>query len=50
MNAVGKLSEVKDLLVRPLSQKLLTDTLPIREEWVMFECAVLFLLFFQSEH
>jgi len=36
MNAVGKLSEVKDLLVRPLSQKLLTDTLPIREEWVMF--------------
>jgi len=35
MNAVGKLSEVKDLLVRPLSQKLLTDTLPIREEWVI---------------
>jgi len=34
MNAVGKLSEVKDLLVRPLSQKLLTDTLPIREGWV----------------
>ncbi|MCF7920777.1 MAG: tRNA (5-methylaminomethyl-2-thiouridylate)-methyltransferase [Candidatus Cloacimonetes bacterium] len=34
MNAVGKLSEVKDLLVRPLSQKLLADTLPIREGWV----------------
>ena len=37
MNAVGKLSEVKDLLVRPLSQKLLTDTLPIRESWVKKE-------------
>lgn len=34
MNSVGKLSEVKDLLVRPLSQKLLADTLPIREGWV----------------
>lgn len=34
LNAVGKLSEVKDLLVRPLSQKLLTDTKPIREGWV----------------
>ncbi|MDO9578928.1 MAG: tRNA (5-methylaminomethyl-2-thiouridylate)-methyltransferase [Candidatus Cloacimonadales bacterium] len=34
LNAVGKLSEVKDLLVRPLSQKLITDTLPIREGWV----------------
>ncbi|HPR18793.1 MAG TPA: hypothetical protein PLD62_11165 [Candidatus Cloacimonadota bacterium] len=34
LNAVGKLSEVKDLLVRPLSQKLLADTLPIREGWV----------------
>jgi tRNA-uridine 2-sulfurtransferase len=37
MNAVGKLSEVKDLLVRPLSQKLLADTLPIREGWVKKE-------------
>ncbi|MCK5052019.1 MAG: tRNA (5-methylaminomethyl-2-thiouridylate)-methyltransferase [Candidatus Cloacimonetes bacterium] len=34
LNAVGKLSEIKDLLIRPLSQKLLTDTLPIREGWV----------------
>lgn len=34
LNAVGKLSEVKDLLVRPLSQKLLSDTKPIREGWV----------------
>lgn len=34
LNAVGKLSEVKDLLVRPLSQKLLRDTKPIRENWV----------------
>lgn len=34
LNAVGKLSEVKDLLVRPLSQKLLTDTKPVREGWV----------------
>ena len=37
LNAVGKLSSVKDLLVRPLSQKLLTDTLPIREGWVKKE-------------
>lgn len=37
LNAVGKLSQVKDLLVRPLSQKLLTDTLPIREGWVKKE-------------
>lgn len=35
LNAVGKLSEIKDLLVRPLSQKLLSDTLPIREGWVI---------------
>ena len=34
LNAVGKLSEIKDLLIRPLSQKLLADTLPIREGWV----------------
>lgn len=34
MNAVAKLSNVKDLLIRPLSQKLLRDTLPIREGWV----------------
>jgi tRNA U34 2-thiouridine synthase MnmA/TrmU len=37
LNAVGKLSKVKDLLVRPLSQKLLTDTLPICEGWVKKE-------------
>jgi len=35
LNAVGKLSEIKDLLIRPLSQKLLNDTLPIREGWVI---------------
>jgi tRNA U34 2-thiouridine synthase MnmA/TrmU len=35
MNAVGKLSEIKDLLVRPLSQKLISDTLPIRNGWVL---------------
>ena len=35
LNAVGKLSEIKDLLIRPLSQKLLADTLPIRERWVI---------------
>ncbi len=35
LNAVGKLSEIKDLLIRPLSQKLLSDTLPIREGWVI---------------
>lgn len=34
LNLVGKLSECKDLIVRPLSQKLLSDTLPIRENWV----------------
>jgi len=34
MNQVGKLSGYKDLLVRPLSQMLLDDTLPIREAWV----------------
>jgi tRNA-uridine 2-sulfurtransferase len=34
INAVSKLSGVKDLLVRPLCQKYLTDTLPIREGWV----------------
>ncbi len=34
LNSVGKLSHVKDLLIRPLSQKLLVDTLPIREGWV----------------
>ncbi len=37
INSVGKLSQVKDLLIRPLSQKLLTDTLPIREGWVRKE-------------
>ena len=34
MNAVAKLSGYKDLIVRPLSQKLLQDTKPIREGWV----------------
>ncbi len=34
MNSVAKLSEVKDLLVRPLCQKLIRDTLPVREGWV----------------
>jgi tRNA U34 2-thiouridine synthase MnmA/TrmU len=34
MNAVGKLSGYKDLLVRPLCQQLLDDTLPIREGWI----------------
>jgi tRNA U34 2-thiouridine synthase MnmA/TrmU len=34
MNAVAKLSGVKDLLVRPLCQKFLSDTKPIREGWV----------------
>ncbi len=37
LNAVGKLSKVKDLLIRPLTQKLLTDTIPIREGWVKKE-------------
>ena len=34
MNAVKKLSTIGDLIVRPLCQKRLTDTLPIREGWV----------------
>lgn len=34
MNQVAKLSGYLDLIVRPLSQKLLSDTLPIREGWV----------------
>jgi hypothetical protein len=34
LNAVRKLSGVKDLIVRPLSQKMLPDTLPIREGWI----------------
>jgi tRNA-uridine 2-sulfurtransferase len=34
MNAVAKLSGVKDLLIRPLCQKFMADTLPIREGWV----------------
>jgi tRNA-uridine 2-sulfurtransferase len=37
LNSVGKLSNVKDLLIRPLSQKLLVDTLPVREGWVKKE-------------
>ncbi len=37
LNSVGNLSEVKDLLIRPLSQKLLADTKPIREGWVKKE-------------
>jgi len=34
MNAVSNLSGYKDLLIRPLSQKLLDDTKPIREGWI----------------
>ena len=34
LNSVANLSQVKDLIVRPLSQKLLRDTLPIREGWI----------------
>lgn len=34
MNRVGRLSGYRDLLIRPLSQKLLRDTTPIREGWV----------------
>ncbi|MCL1827820.1 MAG: tRNA (5-methylaminomethyl-2-thiouridylate)-methyltransferase [Candidatus Cloacimonetes bacterium] len=34
MNAVKKLSTIGDLIVRPLSQRLLSDTLPVREGWV----------------
>lgn len=37
MNAVGKLSGFRDLLIRPLSQKLLDDTLPVREGWIAKE-------------
>jgi hypothetical protein len=32
--AVGKISRHADLIVRPLSQKLIQDTLPIRENWI----------------
>jgi len=34
MNRVGTLSGFKDLLVRPLSQMHLKDSLPIREGWI----------------
>ncbi len=34
LNTVAKMSEYKDLIVRPLSQKLLPDTKPIIEGWV----------------
>jgi tRNA U34 2-thiouridine synthase MnmA/TrmU len=34
LNAVAKWSGYKDLIVRPLSQKLLPDTKPIREGWI----------------
>jgi tRNA U34 2-thiouridine synthase MnmA/TrmU len=34
LNAVKKLSTIGDLIIRPLSQKRLPDTLPIREGWV----------------
>jgi len=34
LNAVAKWSGFKDLIVRPLSQKLLPDTKPIRERWI----------------
>ena len=34
MNAVKKISTIGDLIVRPLCQKRLPDTLPIREGWV----------------
>ena len=34
MNSVGKLSNKKELLIRPLSQKLMADTIPITEGWV----------------
>ncbi|HPY95681.1 MAG TPA: hypothetical protein PL063_00555 [Candidatus Cloacimonadota bacterium] len=37
LSAVRKASTVGDLIVRPLSQKLLVDTLPIREGWVKKE-------------
>ncbi|MCF7858106.1 MAG: hypothetical protein K9N07_02100 [Candidatus Cloacimonetes bacterium] len=35
LNSVGMLSGIKDLLIRPLSQKLIADTLPIRDGWVI---------------
>ncbi|HCX73393.1 MAG TPA: DUF814 domain-containing protein, partial [Candidatus Cloacimonas sp.] len=34
MNAVRNASKVKDIIIRPLSQKLLPDTKPIRAGWV----------------
>lgn len=34
LNAISKLCSYSDLIVRPLSQKLLSDTKPIREKWV----------------
>lgn len=34
LRAVDKMSGAGDLVIRPLSQKLLPDTLPIREGWV----------------
>lgn len=34
LNAVKKHSGYKDYIIRPLSQKLLPDTMPIREGWV----------------
>ncbi len=34
LNAVKKISGAGDYIIRPLSQKLLPDTLPIRENWV----------------
>jgi len=34
MAKVSSLSKVRDLIVRPLSQKLLPDTLPLTEGWV----------------
>lgn len=37
MNSVAKLSSVKDLLVRPLCQKLIADTIPVKEGWVKKE-------------
>jgi len=34
LNAVRKLSGIRDLIIRPLCQKLLPDTKPIKEGWV----------------
>jgi len=34
LNSVSRLSGMKDLIVRPLSQKLLPPTLPVREGWI----------------